>query len=83
MDKKRTSLDHMIEFFAATDSNGQGLRQGKSLQRMGRCSPGDGAISLEEIQMLLQDPVMSASRRVRRGAGAPMREFPKGGAHTQ
>ncbi|CAE7397220.1 SCN8A [Symbiodinium natans] len=42
MDKKRTSLDHMIEFFAATDSNG------------------DGAISLEEIQMLLQDPVMSA-----------------------
>mmetsp|Transcript_52691 Transcript_52691/g.122883 ORF Transcript_52691/g.122883 Transcript_52691/m.122883 type:complete len:284 (+) Transcript_52691:1126-1977(+) len=42
IDKKRTSLDQIIEFFVATDQNG------------------DGHISLEEIQFLLTDPVMSA-----------------------
>ncbi|CAE7764128.1 Scn8a [Symbiodinium sp. CCMP2592] len=42
IDRKRTSLDQIIEFFVATDLNG------------------DGAISLDEIQLLLQDPVMSA-----------------------
>ncbi|CAJ1401229.1 unnamed protein product [Effrenium voratum] len=42
LDKKRTMLDQMIEFFVATDLDG------------------DGTISLEEIQVLLEDPVMSA-----------------------
>ncbi|OLP93558.1 Voltage-dependent P/Q-type calcium channel subunit alpha-1A [Symbiodinium microadriaticum] len=40
IDRKRTSLDQIIEFFVATDLNGWRLS--------------DGAISLDEIQLLLQ-----------------------------
>ncbi|CAK9091399.1 Sodium channel protein type 4 subunit alpha (SkM1) (Sodium channel protein skeletal muscle subunit alpha) (Sodium channel protein type IV subunit alpha) (Voltage-gated sodium channel subunit alpha Nav1.4) [Durusdinium trenchii] len=42
IDRKRTALDQIIEFFVATDSNG------------------DGTISADEIQFLLEDPMMSA-----------------------